>query len=72
MKKYVVIFEKTATGYTAFVPDLLGCVASGETKKQALKNIHEAIEFHIEGLLLDGANVPDGQTEAETLEFSVV
>ena len=46
MKKYVVIFEKTATGYSAYVPDLPGCIATGKTKLVAEKNIYEAILFH--------------------------
>jgi predicted RNase H-like HicB family nuclease len=50
MVKDEVIYEKTQTGYSAYLPDLPGCVAAGETKKQVEENIYEAIKFHLEGL----------------------
>jgi predicted RNase H-like HicB family nuclease len=67
MKKYLVLFEKTATGFSAFVPDLPGCVATGSTKEEVKQNIFEAIEFHIEGLELEGLEIPIAVTEAEIL-----
>ena len=70
MKKYVVIFEKTATGYSAYVPDLPGCIATGKTKLMAEKNIYEAIIFHLEGLVEEGENIPLSISEAETLVFA--
>ena len=70
MKKYVVIFEKTATGYSAYVPDLPGCIATGKTKLMAEKNIYEAILFHLEGLVEEGENIPLSISEAETLVFA--
>ncbi|HNR49706.1 MAG TPA: type II toxin-antitoxin system HicB family antitoxin, partial [Bacteroidia bacterium] len=57
MKKYLVIFEKTKTGYSCYVPDLPGCIATGKTKIIAEKNIYEAIKFHIEGLEEEGLKV---------------
>ena len=71
MKKYVVIFEKTGTGFSAFVPDLPGCVATGRTKQKAEKNIFEAIQFHLEGMKEEGLEIPISKTEAETLVFSI-
>ncbi len=59
MKKYLVVYEKTKTGYSAYVPDLPGCISTGRTRKDIEKNIQEAIEFHIEGMILDGENIPD-------------
>ncbi len=50
MIKYLVIYEKTETGYSAYIPDLPGCVATGATKKQVERNIYEAVKFHMEGL----------------------
>jgi predicted RNase H-like HicB family nuclease len=70
MRKYLVIYEKTNTGFSAYVPDLPGCAASGSTKIEAHQNIQEAIEFHLEGLLLEGEYIPEAQTEAEILEFA--
>ena len=59
MKKYLVVFEKTKSGYSAFVPDLPGCISTGRTRKDIEKNIQEAIEFHVEGLKLDGEKIPE-------------
>jgi predicted RNase H-like HicB family nuclease len=55
---YVVIVEKGETSYGAYVPDLPGCVAVGETREEAMQFIREAIEFHLEGLREDGLPVP--------------
>ena len=55
---YLVIFEKGASSYGAYVPDLPGCVAIGETMEEASGLIAEAIQLHIEGLLKDGLVVP--------------
>ena len=69
MKKYLVIFEKTSAGYSAYVPDLPGCVATGITKEETEKNIFEAIQFHLEGLALEGSAIPEPISEAEVLFF---
>lgn len=50
MNRYTVFFEKTATGYSAHVPRLPGCIAAGRTLEEARRLIREAIEFHIEGI----------------------
>ena len=49
MSRYRVIIEKTATGFSAYSPDLPGCVATGHTRKEVKKEMHDAIEFHIKG-----------------------
>lgn len=67
MKQYLVLFEKTKTGYSAYVPDLQGCIATGRTKEETKKNIHEAIEFHLEGLALEGIAIPMPTTEGELM-----
>ncbi len=59
MKEYVVIFEQGPTSWGAYVPDLPGCIAAGETFEETEQLIREAIEFHIEGLRLDGDPVPE-------------
>lgn len=56
--KYTVVLEKGESSYGAFVPDLPGCIAAGDTKKETLDLIKEAIEFHIEGLREQGELVP--------------
>jgi predicted RNase H-like HicB family nuclease len=61
MKKYLVIIEKTATGYSAYSPDLPGSVSTGKTKPELKRNMREAIEFHLEGLRLEGEPLPKPQ-----------
>jgi predicted RNase H-like HicB family nuclease len=67
MKQYLVLFEKTKTGYSAYVPDLQGCIATGRTKEEVKRHIHEAIEFHLEGLVLEGIPIPNAITEGELM-----
>jgi len=59
MKKYLIIVEKTDTGYSAFSPDVPGCGSVGETKDEVERNIQEAIEFHLEGLREEGYPLPE-------------
>jgi len=56
--QYLIVIEKTETGYSAYSPDLDGCVATGPTKNEVEQNMREAIEFHIEGLRDEGYSVP--------------
>jgi predicted RNase H-like HicB family nuclease len=56
--RYAIVIEKAAANYSAYVPDLPGCVATGLTVSATEKNIREAIRFHIEGLEQDGLPVP--------------
>ncbi len=65
--KYVINIEKTETGYSAYVPDLPGCVSVGDTREEIEQNIQEAILFHIEGLKEDGLPVPPPSTDSITL-----
>ena len=66
--RYMVILEKGATSYGAYVPDLPGCVAVGETKDEAIRLIQEAIEFHLEGLQEDGLPIPESSSTVEFVE----
>ena len=68
--KYAVIIEKGEDGYGAYVPDLPGCVAAGETKDEVKQFIQEAIEFHIEGLKEDGQSVPKPSSSIEFIEVA--
>jgi predicted RNase H-like HicB family nuclease len=70
MKKYVVLFEKSKDGYSAYVPDLPGCVAFGDTKEETEELIYEGIKFHIEGMEAEGLLIPDNKTESELMIFS--
>jgi predicted RNase H-like HicB family nuclease len=71
MSKYAVFFEPTATGYSAHVPDLPGCVATGQTLEGTRELIREAIEFHIEGMRLSGETVPLPTPHIEEVEVAV-
>ncbi|WP_048646530.1 type II toxin-antitoxin system HicB family antitoxin [Nitratireductor soli] len=66
--RYAVIIEKAESNYSAYVPDLPGCVATGTTVADAEAAIGEAIRFHIEGLREDGLPVPEPVSLAEYIE----
>ena len=66
--KYAPVIEKAENNYSAYVPDLPGCVATGKTKGEVTQNLREVIAFHTEGLREDGLPVPEPQTSAEFVE----
>ena len=68
--KYLIILEKTSTGYSAYSPDLLGCVSAGDTTEETEANMREAIEFHIEGMREDGLSIPIPQSRASYIEIA--
>ena len=68
--KYTVVIEEGETSFGAFVPDLPGCIAAAETREEVLVLIKEAIEFHIEGMIKDGAEVPEPHCDFTTIEVS--
>ena len=70
MRKYLIIIEKTKTGFSAFSPDLPGCVATGKTRKVIEKKMKEAIEFHLDGLRAEGQKVPKSHTYSTYLEIA--
>jgi len=63
MRRYLVVLQPTPTGYSAYSPDLLGCVTTGNTRHEAETNIREAVEFHLMGLLAAGLALPEPRTE---------
>lgn len=68
--KYLVIVEKTDTGYSAFLPDFPGCITVATTKGEIESNIKEAIALHLEGLQEDGIDIPMPNTQAFTTSIS--
>ena len=66
--KYAVVIEKAESNFSAFVPDLPGCVATGFTIEEVEEQIREAIEFHIEGMRQDGEEVPKPSSSVEYIE----
>lgn len=68
--RYTVIIEKGENSIGAYVPDLPGCVAVGDTREEALQLIQEAIEFHIEGMKEDGQAIPEPTSTSELVEVT--
>jgi len=66
--RYAVIIERETGTYSAYVPDLPGCVTVGETIEETLHEMQEAIRFHIEGLNEDGLPIPEPSTIVEYVE----
>jgi predicted RNase H-like HicB family nuclease len=66
--RYAVVIEKANGNYSAYVPDLPGCVATGDTVFAVEGEIREAIRFHIEGLRADGVEIPEPTSLAEYIE----
>ncbi|MEM6645890.1 MAG: type II toxin-antitoxin system HicB family antitoxin [Bacteroidota bacterium] len=66
--KYLVIIEPTATGFSAYSPDLPGCVSTGATRADIERNMREAIAFHVEGLQLEGMPVPTPTVQSTYVE----
>jgi predicted RNase H-like HicB family nuclease len=65
MYRFLVVIEKADGNYSAYSPDLPGCVATGETSEEVEKNMYEAIEMHIQGLREDNAPIPEQHATAE-------
>jgi len=63
--RFLVIIEKANGNYSAYSPDLPGCIATGETREEAEKNMHKAIEMHAQGLIEDKLPVPESRAFSE-------
>ena len=68
MMRYAVIVEEGENSFGAYVPDLPGCAAVGETREEVLELIQEAIEFHLEGLREDGQPIPEPSSSIEYVD----
>ena len=68
--RYAIVIEKAENNYSAYVPDLPGCAATGATVEEAEAQIREAIEFHLEGLREDGLAVPFPSSRVEYVEVA--
>jgi predicted RNase H-like HicB family nuclease len=69
LKKYLIVIEQTPTGYSAYSPDLPGCVATGASREDVERNMSEAIGFHLDGLRQDGEPVPEPRTYSAYVEL---
>jgi predicted RNase H-like HicB family nuclease len=65
MYRFLVVIEKTEENFSAYSPDLPGCVATGETTQEAQENMHEAIQMHVAGMKEDGEAIPSSHSMAE-------
>lgn len=66
--RYAVVIEKADGNYSAYVPDLPGCVATGDTLQEVNANIREAIRFHLDGLREDGLPIPDPEARCDYVD----
>lgn len=65
MHRFLIVIEKAEGNYSAYSPDLPGCVATGKTRNQAARNMHEAIDMHVRGMLEDKLPIPKSSSYAE-------
>jgi predicted RNase H-like HicB family nuclease len=68
--RYAIVIEKAEPNYSAYVPDLPGCVATGASLEEVEKEIREAIEFHLEGLRADNLPVPSASSRVEYIDIA--
>lgn len=69
--RYAIVIEKAGANYSAYVPDLPGCVAAGETIAEVECLLHEAIEMHIAGMREDGETIPEPSSRADYIKVAV-
>ncbi len=69
--RYLVVIEEGPASFGAYVPDLPGCIAAGETRQEVLQLIQEAIEFHLGGIKDEGAEVPQPHSYSEFVEVQI-
>lgn len=68
--RYAIVIEKAENNYAAYVPDLLGCVATGKTIEETEQQIREAIEIHLRGMREDGLSIPEPSSQVEYVEVA--
>lgn len=65
MYRFLIVIEKADNNYSAYSPDLPGCVATGKTREEVERNMHEAVEMHVQGMLEDNLPIPESTAYAE-------
>lgn len=68
--QYLIVIEQTETGYSAYSPDLPGCVSTGAIREEVEQNMREAVEFHLDGLKLEGLEIPQPTTSSAYVEVA--
>ena len=66
--RFLIVVEKARTGYSAYSPDLPGCVATGSTRQRAVSRMQSAVRFHLEGLRAEGERVPSPKSFSTYVE----
>lgn len=69
--KYAIVIEKAEHNYSAYCPDVLGCVSVGDTLEEVKHQMAEALDFHFEGLMMDGDPIPTAQTIVDYIDVDV-
>jgi predicted RNase H-like HicB family nuclease len=67
--KYLIVIEPTNTGYSAYSPDVEGCVSTGSTTREVKRNMREALAFHLEGMRVDGLPLPEPSSASAYVEI---
>jgi predicted RNase H-like HicB family nuclease len=68
--KYLIVIEPTSTGFSSYSPDLPGCISTGGTRDECEANMREATEFHLDGLRLQGDEIPQPGTSAAFVDVA--
>jgi len=68
--KYAIVIERAGKNYSAYIPDLPGCVATGETREEVESQIREAVQFHLEGMREDGEAIPEPSSQVEYIDVA--
>jgi len=68
--KYAIVIERAENNYSAYVPDLPGCIATGQTIEEVEQQIREAIEFHLDGMKADGEPIPPPSSQVEYVDVA--
>ncbi len=71
MLHYLVVIEKASHNYSAYSPDLPGCVSTGKTQEETARNMHEAIKLHVQGLREDKLPIPKPSSFAQTMVIAI-
>ncbi len=71
MYRFLIVIEKANGNYSAYCPDLPGCVATGKTREETERNMNEAVQMHIEGMIEDKMAIPENVTLAEYIAVAV-
>ena len=70
MVRFLIVIEKENKNYSAYCPDLPGCVATGKTHEETERNMHKAVEMHVHGMLEDNLPIPESVTVAEYIAIA--